>query len=200
MSCCGSMNGTTGPLTIASHYDFQNLCPKSPLDLIASAALGGTDGALYNSTNYRDVMWSEINGAVIVDARPAITALGTDDKAKVEEASQWNFTHLTWDDASEVPIPLRRTMFLRAGSEWKNTLSLTLPATITEAQLGFLNNAATRGDMQGSIPVIRFTGNWVGSGIALEVVLRQTGIVRMGLWLKHGSTYYMFDMEWRIVP
>ena len=143
--------------------------------------------------------WSEINGAVFVDAFPVVTALGTDDKAKVEEASQWNFNHLTWDDSSAVPIPLRRTMFLRAGTEWKNTLYLTLPATITEAQLGFLNNAATRGDNQGSIPVIRISGNWVGSGIALDVVLRQTGSVRMGLWLENGSTYYMFDMKWRIV-
>lgn len=193
------MSCGNGSRQIDSFYGMQNTSPKYPLDLIASASLGGIAGSLANSTNFRDVTWTEINGAVRIDAKPVVTALGTDNLEKVAEAAQWNFSHLTWDSASAVPMPLRRTVFLRAGTEWKNTLYFTFPATITEAQLSFLNNAATRGDAQGTIPVILFSGSWVGGSIALDVVLLQPGSVRMGLWLKNGSTYYMFDMEWIIV-
>ena len=130
MSCGSVMNTSKGPLSISSYYDLQNLCPKNPLDLIANATLGGIAGTLYNSANYRDVTWTEINGVVRVDAKPVLSALGTDNLEKIADAAQWNFTHLTWDSASAVPIPLRRTMFLRSGEEWKNTLYFTCPSSI----------------------------------------------------------------------
>ena len=90
MQCYGSVHGTNGPGSVTSYYDLQDLCPKNPADLIAFSSLSGVNGTLWHSSNYRDVTWSEINGVVSIDAKPVVTALGTDNIEKVADAAQWN--------------------------------------------------------------------------------------------------------------
>jgi hypothetical protein len=190
--------GSIGPTSINSYYDLQQMCPKNPLDLIAYAAFNGTVGSLVNSTTYNAESWTEAGGATVsIVSEPIVTALGTDSGQQLAYANQDNFSHLNW--LGTVPPPLLRTIFLKAGTTWSNRITINIPSTVTEVQLSFLNNAATRGDAQGTIPVIDFTGSWSAGSCALDVVLKQPGCVRMGLWVRSGSTYYMFDMEWMIV-
>jgi hypothetical protein len=196
-------NGCNGPVVINSYYDLFNLCPRNPLEMIANASLNGTVGALTNSTSYASETWADSGAYVAINQKPAVTALGSDNGEKVADAAQWNFLHLTWNSDPGVPLPLQRTIFLRAGTDWNNRIYLTFGSlNINLVQLSFLNNAATRGDKQGTIPVIQFTGpTWTGSGISLDVVIRQPTIVRMGLCLRTtASVFYMFDMEWIVVP
>jgi hypothetical protein len=198
MGCGNGSNGGNDSMGINSYYDLQNTCPKSPLDLIANASLGGNVGTLVQSTTFNNETWADVGTLVAINSKPTITTLGGDHLQNAADAQQWMFSHLTWNNSSTVPFPLRRTVFLRAGTGWTNRIVLTFPSGIQEAQLSFLNNAATRGDKQGTIPVIGFSGTFT-SPVALDIVLKQPGNVRMGLWLFNGTNYYMFDMEWIIV-
>lgn len=135
-------------------------------------------------------------------AVPACAALGTDDLQKVADAQQWNFQHLTAKLDATVPPPLKKLLFLRGGVQWKNQITLTLGgATYNDLQLSFRDNAATRGDAQGTIPVISFTGGNLTGSITLEVVLKQFGRFKMGLRAIDGSSNNsMFEMDWVVVP
>ena len=200
MSCCSSLNGSNGSPVINSWYDLQNTCPKSPLDLIANAAINGSTGALTNSSSFASETWTDVVSLLTVFAKPTISALGSDNQQNVADAAQWNFTHLTGITASTFAIPLRKTLFLRGGTAWQNRITLANTATIQDPQLSFLMNCATRGDAQGTIPVIAWSGSFTAGTFALDVVLKQTGNVRMGFMFVSGGTYYMFDMEWIVIP
>ncbi len=142
-----------------SYYDLKNICPKSPLELIYHACIGEVTGELAFSTSWYQpgVAWGEAYPLVHVVISPVVEALGTDEKQKVAEASQWNFTHLTWVGEVGVPWPIQRMMFLRAGREWRNRITFEVVGdSLENLELGFLYNAATRGDSQGTIPVIAF--------------------------------------------
>jgi hypothetical protein len=194
------MNGNCGGgQSINSWYGLQQLSPKCPLDLIANAKFGSVQGVLKSSTNFGNPgSWTEVGSNIVIASAPVCIALGTDSQQKVEDAAQWNFSHLTWKGDSSFAPPLRRTIFLRAGDEWLNRIQFTISGmTPTNVQLSFLNNAATRGDAQGTWPVIDFTGTFVGS--TLDFTLLQAGQVRVGMLITNGSTYYMYDMEWIIV-
>lgn len=200
MSCGNGFKNGDGPSSIESFYDLQNLAPKNPLDLLAMAEFNGTTGTPANSTTYSSETWTDVGSLLVISAEPAVSALGTDNIQNVADAAQWNLAHLTALNSSTVPIPLRRTIFLRAGTTWRNRITLTNSATIQDPQLSFLNNAATRGDMQGTVPVIGWTGSYTAGTLTLDVVLRQAEKVRMGFWFVSGGAYYMFDMQWFIVP
>lgn len=91
-------------------------------------------------------------------------------------------------------------MFLRAGTEWSNRITLANTVTVQDPELSFLMNAATRGDAQGTIPVISWSGaSYTAGTFALDVVVKQPCTTRMGLMFTSGGAYYMFDMEWIIV-
>jgi hypothetical protein len=187
-------------MRINSYYDLQNMCPKNPLELLAMASINGTTGALANSSTFGSETWTDVGSLLTITSKPTITTLGGDSAQNVADAQQWNFLNLTWNSASTVPIPLRKTIFLRAGTHWSNRITLANTATIQDPQLSFLMNAATRGDKQGTIPVISWAGGSYTAGtFALDVVLKQPGHVRMGFWFISGGAYYMFDMEWFVV-
>jgi hypothetical protein len=200
MGCGNGSNGGNDSMGINSYYDLQNTCPKSPLDLIANASINGTAGSLANSTTYGSETWTDVGTLVTMSSKPTITTLGGDSSQNVADAQQWNFSHLTGNLAATVAIPLRKTIFLRAGTNWQNRITLANSATIQDPQLSFLMNAATRGDKQGTIPVISWSGGSYTVGtFALDVVVKHPGNVRMGFWFISGGAYYMFDMEWIIV-
>lgn len=194
------MNSDNGVKSINSWYGLRQLCPKCPLDLVVNAKFGGIQGVLLNSNNfaYPGVAWTEVGNNIVIASKPVCVALGTDSQQKVEDAAQWNFSHLTWNDDSELAPPLRRTIFLRAGDEWINRIPFTISGmTPTNMQLSFLDNAATRGDTQGTWPVIDFTGSFVGG--TLDVTLLRASVYRMGLLFTNGSTFEMLDMDWLVV-
>jgi hypothetical protein len=128
--------------------------------------------------------------------------LGTDNLQTVADADQWNFQHLTAKigDGTIAP-PLLKVIFLRTGTQWKNTIQLSLGGvTYNDLQLSFRDNAATRGDCRSTIPVISFTGGALTGTINLDVVLKTTGHFMIGLRAIDGSANKsMFEMEWKIV-
>jgi hypothetical protein len=105
------------------------------LDLIAMASINGTAGALANSTLFASETWTDVGSVLKVSTKPVVSALGTDNAQKVADAAQWNFTHLTWNSASTVAFPLRRTMFLRAPMEWSNRITLTNTVTLESPEM-----------------------------------------------------------------
>jgi len=87
---------------------------------------------------------------------------------------------------------------MKAGTQWSNNLPLVLGAgTYTELQLSFLDNAATRGDAQGTIPVIRWAGSFTGV-VPIDLVLKKSGRFTLGLLgVDNAGTpnYSMFEID-----
>ncbi len=187
------------PTSIQSWYDFDNLPPKNPRDLIAWANITGATPAFSLSSNYATGPW--ISSPISIGAiLPACIALGSDNLQNVADAQQWNSDHLTAKTDTNLAIPLRKRIFLRGGTQWKMQISLNLgPATYNDLQLSFLDNAATRGDAQGTIPVVAFTGGNLTGNIVLEVVLKIFGQYTMGLRAYDGTNRSMYEMEWAVV-
>lgn len=194
--------GNCNPANIQSWYDFAHICPKDPMELITDAKLNSVQGVYLDSGTMLDPpggTWTA-NTAQIGTA-PVITANGTDSQQKVEDAVMWNFRHLTKSDNTAIAPALEKLIFLRAGRDWTNTIQIDFGGTTyTDIQLTFRNNSATRGDKQGTVPVISFTGSsWTGTQ-DLEVILLKPGLVQMGMRLiDNSSNWYYFEMEWNIV-
>ena len=194
--------GCSDPGMVRSWNDIAKLSPTNPLDLIAYATLNGTVGAYANSTTYAQttgVTW--VNSGVIVSAEASVLSLATDQMVTQAYANQWNFQHLT--DNLVVPPPLRKVLFLKAGTAWQNIIPLNFggASTFDEVELSFRDNAGTRGDSAGTIPVITFGGSYTGVSVLLNVTLQRTGIAIIGLKMRNtvGSDLSMFEMEWHIV-
>ncbi|MBE0644274.1 MAG: hypothetical protein IH600_09355 [Bacteroidetes bacterium] len=187
------------PTQIMSWNDLFRMCPQDPTDLIAYAEIGGVKGDLYLSSSYASQSWSA--SPLAVNGKALVSALETDNQLKVAEADQWNFSHLSWNDSSELPLPLRKIIFVRGGTQWENMLKFDFGGTnIEEVQISFLSNATTRGDKQGTIPVIRWTeGSWSGN-IVLSLVTKKTGIYTLGIWTFDGANYAMFELVLMVVP
>jgi hypothetical protein len=186
------------PQNSQSWIDLQHAKPVDILNLVADAYIGSTAGAFANSSNYGTPGSWATNSFTITSA-PTCAALGTDDLAIVANAAQWNFSHSTANVASTNAIPLRKVIFLRAGRQWQMTIPVSLGgSTYTDIQLSFLDNAATRGDAQGTVPVIQWTGSFTGD-VSLKVTLKEPGKYTMGLRAVTGGNTSMFEMEWIVV-
>jgi hypothetical protein len=195
MSC----NCNEGP--IQSWIDWRTSTPKNPLDLIAYATFDGTVGSYSLSTTYAPTggawqpnTWS-INGSIVC------AALGTDNIQKVANADQWNFAHQTQAPYSNPAPPLSKVIFLRGGTEWIMTIPINM-AACSDLQLSFRDNAGTRGDAQGTIPVLLWSGAIAGATHVLKVTLKTTGQVVMGLKATDTGSGQptMYESEWIIVP
>jgi len=190
---------------IYSWYDLQNVQPRSPLDLIAKATIGGTVGTLLNIDTYHkppagkswDASPFELTGI------PQCSALGTDNLENVANAEQWNFQHLTRNVDPDLAPVFSEFIFLRAGTKWKMSIQIDLGGNnYDDLALSFLNNAATRGDCQGTVPVISWTtgGPWTGV-ITVEVTLHHVVCeVEMGLRGIDSASGNpnMFEMRWNV--
>ena len=181
-----------------SWIDLQKATPKNILDIVANSSLGGTVGSYANSSNFANPgTW--VTSPFVIASNPTASALGTDNIQKVADASQWNFQHLTASLSAATPLPLQKIIFLRGGTEWQNTIVINFGgSTYTEVQLGYLENAATRGDKQGTYPVVSWTGSFTGT-VSLTVTFKHSGRYNVGLWAKSGSNYSMFEMQWVVV-
>jgi len=198
MSC-----GCKGPSEIQSWNDFNNTPPQDPLDLIALATLnagGSTVGTWTLVTNYARPAGSSvwIASPFTIAGEVTVATNGTDQVQNISDASQWNFDHTTSNVASTLAPPLRKLVFMKAGTQWSNNLPLVLGAgTYTELQLSFLDNAATRGDAQGTIPVIRWAGSFTGV-VTIDLVLKKSGRFTLGLLgVDNAGTpnYSMFEID-----
>jgi hypothetical protein len=167
--------------------------------LIAYAHIGGAPGEHALSSNFLDpgTAWTAKAASIISEVE--VSALETDNKQMVSDADQWNFNHQTWNGASSTAIPLRDMLFLRGGESWSNLIRFVSGgAPIEEIQLSFLFNAATRGDKQATVPVIKWTGLGI-TDVDLNVTLKHTGNFNIALWLYNGTNFQIFDMPWIVV-
>jgi prophage tail gpP-like protein len=123
----------------------------------------------------------------------------------VANAAQWNFRHRTAPDVLIIP-PLKDTVFLRNGHIWKMQFSIQFKSNGSKAVgLTFMKNLGTRGDAQGTVPVIMFhnddafTEEWT-----LEVTLQMPGSHAMALvgWkepVTDPTTACQLGMNWEVV-
>ena len=181
MSC-----GCKSPLSIHSWYDFEDMTPQDPLDLIAYAALNSDVGVPFNSSVYSTPapFCSWIATPVVVSSGPTVSTNATDSGMMVQDAVDWSFSHKTANLLTTVAPPLHRLIFIRAGLEWKNVIPLNLGASPTFAilELSFLENAASRGDAQGTVPVIRWIAGAPFSGAKnLTLIVKRPGRFTLGL-------------------
>jgi hypothetical protein len=207
-SCCGDIINPS-PLLVPgakSWYDFYNAVPRSPLDLIACAATyeptGGliSKGVLKNNSTILDPTATWQTDVMSVGGLPVCKALGTDDKEKEADAAQWNFSHKTWYESGNVAPPLHKVLFLRAGTDWKMSIPLQMTATLQTLFVTFRNNLATRGDAQGTIPVLELSIA-DNSAFILEVTLRFSAHVSMALiHTDSEESFRAYESEWLIVP
>ena len=188
------------PALVNNWTDYQRICPSDPRDLIAYAVLGSTVGKFDFSTDFIEPgEWSAT--PLVFSNKPAVTSLESDNQLKVADANQWNFLNLTWNNDSALAIPARKFVFLRGVHEWDNCLYINFGGTpVTDVQLSLMMNAATRGDKQGTTPVIKWTGLNLTDEQTLNVVLRQFGTFSIGVWTFDGANYAMFEMIWQVVP
>lgn len=182
--------------TIHSWIDLERMLPMDILELIANAKLNTTSGVFSSSANYGNATWSA--NPFTIGGMPMCIALGSDNQQMVADADQWNFQHVTAKVDSSIAIPLRKLIFLRGGIQWSNRIPIDFGgSTYTDLQLSFRDNASTRGDAQGTWPVIKFTGSFTGL-CTLEVVLKKMVRVSIGLRAVTGGTTSMFEMDWAI--
>jgi hypothetical protein len=197
MSC-----GCSSQAIAQSWYDMLCQVPIDPRNVLAMARLNATPGDWYLSSNYQKPagisVW--IASPVIYSGEVVASTNASDQQQMVFDAASWNQSHLTVNvDASTAP-PLRKTVFVRAGLSWSNTIPLNLGSSpqFTELQLSLLDNAATRGDAQGTIPVFRWASGPYSSAQLLTLVFNNPGRYALGLMgINNNSTpdYSMFEMD-----
>lgn len=108
--------------------------------------------------------------------------------------------HRTVNVAATVAPPLRKTVFMRAGIGWQNTVGINVGSSPTFAsfQLSLLENAATRGDAQGTIPVFEWNSGPYSGLVQFGLVLYSPGRYTFGLLGVDSSSpanYSMFELD-----
>lgn len=151
--------------------------PAEILDLITMARLGGTAGTFLNSTTYNTppVAWTA-NG-IAYNSEPITVALATDSGLAMNHAGQFNFSHDLRNQSALLAPPLQKVIFARAGTQWENQIGIAFGGvTYNDLQLIFRDNAGTRGDASGTIPVISWIGSFTGNS-TLGLTFKELGHV-----------------------
>lgn len=197
MSC-----GCNSRQSVQSWNDLQCQMPTVPREVIAIALLGNAVGAWTLSSNYNRPAGASvwIASPIAYSGESSLSTNALDEQQQVFDAGVWNAQNTTVNILTTTAPPLRKMVFVRAGASWTNAIPLALGVSpqFTELQLSLLENAATRGDAQGTIPVYRWaTGPYTGSQI-LSIVILSPGRYSLGLMgINNNSTpdYSIFEMD-----
>lgn len=193
----GNSCGCYGSGTINSWIDWADTPPQNPLDLIAYSALGGTVG-VFSRVALPSASW--ITSPITINSDPLCTALESDNGQMVADATQWNFQHKTRNSDSTLALPLKKVIFLRGGTQWNMSFQIEFVGEAGEdVMLTFRDNYGTRGDAQGTIPVISFPGTQSGTK-TLNLTLKTLGPVSMGIIATFSGMNTMLESEWIVVP
>ncbi|MCZ7558251.1 MAG: hypothetical protein M5R41_17765 [Bacteroidia bacterium] len=192
-NCCG-------PSIITSWYDLQKMSPVDPLGILENAILDSTVGQFEFSTTYIEPgTWTPT--PLTISNEPLVTALESDNQLKVADANMWMFNHKRWNSSSALAIPLRKILFLRGVHEWRNRLYIDFGGTpITAVQLSLITNAATRGDRQGTTPVISWAGLSLTDEHTIDLVFRTFGQFDIGIWTYDGTNHSIFELKIIVMP
>lgn len=169
--------------------------------MIARAEFGGSVGAYADSATFHTYSGTIVASPFVYTGTPTCSALGTDSLQRVTDADQWNFSHMTRNSSAMLAPPLAKVIFLRGGVAWEMSIPINFGgATYNDLQLSFRDNAGTRGDYAGTVPVIAFQGLFTGAQ-TLALTLKRPGRISMGLRaIDLSGNWSMFEMEWIIVP
>lgn len=197
MSC-----GCKSQSPVLSWNDLLCQMPTDPREVLAMARLGVNVGTWYLSPNYHlpsgASVW--IPSPIVYSADVVVTTNSSDQQQMVFDAASWNMNNLSVNTLASTAPPLHKTIFVKGGIAWSNAISLNLGSSpqFTELQLSIMENAATRGDAQGTIPVYRWASGPYSGAQTLNLVFNHTGRYTLGLMgINNNSTpdYSMFEMD-----
>ena len=183
-NCKGTISSNRGGLQ--SWNDFLTTNPVDPLDVLAYATLNNTAGTWALTNNYATPTPPSVWGTspIAITGDVATSSNNSTTAQSVFDATSYDFSHTSVNTSTTLAPPLRKIVFMRAGVMWTNLLPLTITGSpnVVEVQLSLLDNAATRGDAQGTYPVIRWPspGPYVGA-MNLELVFRAPGRYALGI-------------------
>ena len=166
---------------ITSWYDLQNTEPKNPFDIISYAMLDASIGTLLYSSAYINDGGTWSSSPITVGAQSASPVSAWNGPDHSGDAAQWSMQHLTTNTASDLATPLRSLVFIRAGNLWRNDINLVFGAACNYLEISFLDNAGTKGDDEGAVPVIRFDGPIAAATHQLSITTKMPGEVLLGL-------------------
>ena len=190
--------GCNGNTPIRSWNDWPHQCPTDIRDIISYIKIDSTIGEYKNSDTFKPSGETWNTNTVTYGTNASLKANRSDDNQMNAEATQWNTQSKSLPDDPDIPPALKKVAFIRSGEEWYTTIEIDFGGTTyTDIEISFRNNAATRGDAQGTIPVYSFTGTtWTGTK-TLYVTLKHPGDFILGMRLiDDSSNYYFCEMEW----
>lgn len=187
---------------VQSWYDFPVMSPLDVRNVVANSNLGAAQGAFKRSSTFLQAGW--VASTWLFTGVASCVSLHLDDQLAVNDAAQWTFSHQIVNTAASLPIPLRKVMFMRGGTQWEMDIQIDFgPDTYSDVQLSLRDNGGTSGDFQdataGTIPVVFFAGNFTGIQ-NFRVTIPQFGRISAAFVAKDNYTaqYSMFEMEWVI--
>jgi|GEM_PF-903212 len=233
MPCgCNDTTGTSPAEPILDWNDWQNTPPRSPFTLIAEATLDGADGVFARVLPTGDpwgantmVFSAEAVCAAMQDDNHQMTADAEQWNFRHQTINLATLAPPPPPPPPPVPPvppvppippippvpplspvapPLQQVAFLRGGHQWRMYIPIDFGTDpLTDLTLTFRDNYATRGDAQGTIPLISLPGGpYTGLhflGVTLHYRLGRTLMALVGqdatLPLRR-----MFTMEWIVVP
>ena len=184
---------------IRSWYDLESHSPKNPFDLIAYASFVGIAGTFEYGTEFLGAN-AATTPLSLADGGD-VQAWESDNHQMTGDAEMWTMRNKMVNVSTNVPPPLRKLAFVRDGMQWKNTLLVDVAVDLDYILLSFLQNAGTRGDGQGTVPVVKFDGPIIAGTHPLELTLLQRGLVTLGLKSKATTSgdQAMFELDLQIV-
>jgi hypothetical protein len=162
----------------------QNSAPTNPYELIEWAALDGIPGEFEYSSDFLTGGTAFVTSPISVADDGNIEAWEADDLQKVGDASMWSARHQMTNASNDVPPALNKLVFVRGGMEWKNNIPIDFGVDLDFVLLSMIENAGTRGDSQGTVPVIRFDNGGAGytpGAHVLQLTFRHPGHYSIGL-------------------
>lgn len=184
---------------IRSWYDLENHVPKNPFDIISSVRLGPTLGIFENSADYLGSGY--VATPLSYTGNYSVQAWESDNQQYVGDAEMWTMQHKMVNVDPSIPAALQKVAFPRGGIRWKNMLELNIGVDLDWLLISFLENAGTRKDAQGTIPVIRIPGPIFSGASPLLVTLKMSGTVSIGMKTKATGSgdEAMWETDWSIV-
>lgn len=200
---CGC-NGNS--MQVTSFGDLKCRTPIDPMEVIEFLEIvdGGTLPPVWTlaadyATPPGPSVWSV--SPIAISALSTVETNHMDNLQMVHDAKAWTLAHQeTTNTSSNAAIPLRKTVFCRAGSSWVNVIPFSFPSSpaIVKVQVSLLENSATRGDSAGTIPVLAFVSGSFGTTPKFRLTLKKQGRFSIGIQTISSAIpagYSMFELD-----
>lgn len=131
----------------------------------------------------------------------AVEAWENDNQQMAGDAQMWTQQNKMVNVDPSIPVELQKMIFPRGGIQWKNVLEVDVAVDLAWLEVSILENSGTRGDAQGTIPVIKIEGPVVAGIHPLVVTVKQTGAISIGIRAKAtvSGDESLWETDWIIV-